>query len=103
MLPQAKTDEVGPDGVEPSSGPYKEPALTIELRAPASAGLSTSACSVLHSITVSLEAAAGTNRLSGGVRPEGVEPSSCRLKVCCVTVTPRPPMWSGVSVSNAEE
>jgi hypothetical protein len=65
---------IGPDGVEPSSGPYKEPALTIELRAAA--------------------------RLRS-VRPEGFEPPPCRLKVCCAAVTPRPHEWSGVCVSVA--
>ena len=30
--------ELGPEGVEPSSGPYKEPALAVELRAGRKAG-----------------------------------------------------------------
>src|SRR5665213_1095034 len=49
-------------GVEPSSGPYKEPALTVELQAQRSVG------------------------------PEGFEPPPGRLKVCCAAVTPRPRM-----------
>ncbi len=57
----------GPDGVEPSSGSYKEPALTIELRA-------------------------GGSRES--VRPEGFEPPPCELKARCAAVTPRPCDWS---------
>ena len=65
---------VGSDGVEPSSDPYKESALTIELRA-------------------SIQS----------VGPEGLEPPPCRLKVCCAAVTPRPHGKSGVSVSTAVE
>jgi hypothetical protein len=50
----------GPEGVEPSSGPYKEPALTVELRAKRSIG------------------------------PEGVEPPPYRLKGGYAAFTPRP-------------
>lgn len=57
---------IGSEGVEPSSGTYKEPALTVELRA----------------------ARYSESILSVG--PEGVEPSPARLKVCCAAFTPRP-------------
>src|SRR5437899_11804077 len=50
----------GPEGVEPSSGPYKEPALAVELRAKLTVG------------------------------PEGVEPTPCRLKGGYAAITPRP-------------
>ena len=50
-------------GIEPTSGPYKEPALTVELQA------------------------CGSWRSLG---PEGFEPSPCELKVRCAAVTPRP-------------
>ena len=33
MLPLTPESQFGPEGVEPSSGPYKEPALVVELRA----------------------------------------------------------------------
>ena len=51
---------IGPEGVEPSSGPYKEPALAVELRAKLTVG------------------------------PEGVEPTPCRLKGGYAAITPRP-------------
>lgn len=57
---------IGPEGVEPPSGSYKEPALTVELRAVRLA------------------------EPSIPVGPEGIEPSPARLKVCCAAVTPRP-------------
>ena len=60
MLPLTPESHVGPEGVEPSSGPYKEPALAVELRA----------------------------RLALG--PEGVEPTPCRLKGGYAAITPRP-------------
>ena len=94
--PQAQTDEVGPDGVEPSSGPYKEPALTIELRA-----------------SIPSVGPEGSNRarLPQGRRAQGgsferisdyrtpplssligrrwtLLPPPYRLKVCCAAVTP---------------
>jgi hypothetical protein len=50
----------GPEGVEPSSGPYKEPALAVELRAKL------------------------------GIGPEGFEPTPCRLKGGYAAITPRP-------------
>ena len=38
MLPLTpRSRSLGPEGVEPSSGPYKEPALTVELRADSNA------------------------------------------------------------------
>src|SRR6516225_9139992 len=51
---------IGPEGVEPSSGPYKEPALGVELRAKLTVG------------------------------PEGVEPTPYRLKGGYAAITPRP-------------
>ncbi len=62
---------VGPEGVEPPSDPYKEPALTVELRAKPS------------------------------VRPVGFEPTPTWVKARDAAVTPRPQCWSGVSVSIA--
>ena len=67
---------IGPEGVEPSYGPYKEPALTVELRAVRSSESFTS------------------------VGPEGIEPSLARLKVCCAAFTPRPRNQSESGVSN---
>ena len=66
---------IGSEGVEPSSSPYKEPALTVELRA------------VQFSESISV------------VGPEGIEPSPARLKVCCAAVTPRPRNRSEAGVS----
>ena len=51
---------IGPEGIEPSSGPYKEPALTVELRAGMPVG------------------------------PEGFEPPPYRLKGGYAAITPRP-------------
>ena len=66
---------IGPEGVEPSSGSYKEPALTVELRA-----------------VVRLKP-------FDPMGPEGVEPSPARLKVCCAALTPRPRNRSEAGVS----
>src|SRR5216683_7112345 len=60
MLPLTPGSQFGPEGVEPSSGPYKEPALAVELRAKLAVG------------------------------PEGVEPTPCRLKGGYAAITPRP-------------
>src|SRR5665213_4446734 len=57
-------------GVEPSSGPYKEPALTVELQAQRTLG------------------------------PEGFEPPPGRLKVCYAAVTPRPQMRTWLRLSD---
>src|SRR5579871_5565324 len=38
MLPLTPGSHLGPEGVEPSSGPYKEPALAVELRASRAGG-----------------------------------------------------------------
>ena len=51
---------IGPEGIEPSSGPYKRPALAIELRAREPVG------------------------------PEGLEPPPYRLKGGYAAITPRP-------------
>ena len=59
---------IGPEGVEPSTGPYKEPALAVELRA----------------ITA-----------DGPVGPEGLEPPPYRLKGGYAAVTPRPQKGRG--------
>ena len=62
MLPLTPESQsfIGPEGVEPSSGPYKEPALAVELRAKLTVG------------------------------PEGVEPTPYRLKGGYAAITPRP-------------
>src|SRR5437870_12573942 len=66
---------LGPEGIEPSSGPYKEPALTIELRAgPPHPPL--------------CPCARGRGGMTLG--PEGFEPTPCRLKGGYAAVTPRP-------------
>ena len=67
---------VGPDGVEPSSCPYKEPALTIELRA---VGL------------VSLNEV-------GGIRTLAVQIKSL---LCCRYTTTSCEMWVSVSIDAA--
>jgi hypothetical protein len=63
LTPRSRVDrvqKVGLGGVEPPSGPYKEPALTVELQAQRPMG------------------------------PEGFEPTPCELKARCAAVTPRP-------------
>src|SRR5262245_57100749 len=60
MLPLTPESHVGPEGVKPSSGPYKEPALAVELRAKLAVG------------------------------PEGFEPTPNRLKGGYAAITPRP-------------
>ena len=67
---------VGPDGFEPSSCPYKEPALTIELRA---VGL------------VSLNEV-------GGIRTLAVQIKSL---LCCRYTTTSCEMWVSVSIDAA--
>ena len=76
LIPRFLSDSpIGSEGVEPSSGSYKGPALTVELRA------------------------VRLSELDIPVGPEGIEPSPARLKVCCAAFTPRPRNRSEAGVS----
>ncbi len=84
---------IRPDGIEPSSGPYKEPALTVELQAYVSwrsmgpEGFEPPPCEFFHS----------THNGSTGIisRFHYRAPIRCQIgKARCAAVTPRPQIWS---------
>ena len=85
--------QVGPDGIEPSSGPYKEPALTVELQACGSwrslgpEGFEPPPREFFHSVLSTLMVAFAIHGTESPIR-------DLNEKARCAAVTPRPRVWS---------